>query len=286
MREEIITIGQHSVVGILTSNGPHETLPTIVMVNAGLIHRIGPNRIYVKLARSLASCGFRVFRYDSGANGDSTKTGADTEMECMKKVMDHLEKKLQHSEFVILGMCSGAELACKAALNDTRIRGIVMINGAGLSKGKISSLYPHSEDMIRRRYYLNAIYQPRKWLKLISLRQITPSFKKIVGILARLFVKSYKHVATDPSSEIADPFTELSKNKVRILLIISEGSIVHDILSLSGVDFKKNDYIFLKGVDHTITPLWAQEELKIHITAWLSNIFKPKNLTHMQHDRT
>lgn len=285
MKEEIITIGQHSVVGILTSNDQKEILPTIIMVNAGLIHRVGPNRIYVKLARSLASYGFRVFRYDSGANGDSIKTEAVTEMECLKKVMGYLEKKLQHSEFVILGMCSGAELACHAALNDNRIQAIVMINGAGLSKAKLLSLYPRSDDMIRRRYYLNAIYQPRKWLKLFSLHKIRPSFKKIGSILARLFVKSYKPVRTDPGSEIADPITELSKTNVRVLLIITEGSIVHDILLFSGIDFKKNDYIFLKGVDHTITPVWAQEELKNHITAWLSSIFKPKNLIHMQHDR-
>ena len=47
---------QHRLVGISTrpSTGLDPALPAVVFLNSGIIHRIGPNRLYVRLARALA----------------------------------------------------------------------------------------------------------------------------------------------------------------------------------------------------------------------------------------
>ena len=45
--------------------------PWVVLLNAGIIHRIGPNRLYVQLARRLASRGHAVLRFDLAGIGDS-----------------------------------------------------------------------------------------------------------------------------------------------------------------------------------------------------------------------
>ena len=66
MKEYAVLLGKdRSLVGILTENGDtdiseQKDLTGVLLLNAGLIHHIGPNRIYVKMARMLASMGFVV----------------------------------------------------------------------------------------------------------------------------------------------------------------------------------------------------------------------------------
>ncbi|MGH7928173.1 MAG: alpha/beta hydrolase, partial [Candidatus Binatia bacterium] len=75
MREEALLLGKtRSLVGILTD--PPEAkrstrLPGIILLNAGIIHRVGPNRMHVKIARTLAPMGFVVVRFDFSGIGDS-----------------------------------------------------------------------------------------------------------------------------------------------------------------------------------------------------------------------
>jgi len=60
MKEEVLQFGKRSsMVGILHSPAgtPNPELPAVLLLNAGLIHRIGPNRIYVKMARQFAPEG-------------------------------------------------------------------------------------------------------------------------------------------------------------------------------------------------------------------------------------
>jgi hypothetical protein len=75
MREEALLFGKtKSLVGIITD--PPEVkrsnrLPGIILLNAGIIHRVGPNRMHVKIARTLAAMGFVVLRFDFSGIGDS-----------------------------------------------------------------------------------------------------------------------------------------------------------------------------------------------------------------------
>lgn len=45
--------------------------PAVILLNAGLVQRSGPFRVYAQLARALASCGFVVLRFDLSGRGDS-----------------------------------------------------------------------------------------------------------------------------------------------------------------------------------------------------------------------
>ena len=65
---------EKSLLGILTEPlvpVPAEPLPTLLLLNAGLLHRVGPFRMHVDLARRLARLGFPVFRLDLSGKGDS-----------------------------------------------------------------------------------------------------------------------------------------------------------------------------------------------------------------------
>ena len=73
--EEAVIFGEnHSLDGIITNPaaaGPIDSSPGVILLNSGLVHRVGPNRVYVKLARRLAGLGLTVLRFDYSGVGDS-----------------------------------------------------------------------------------------------------------------------------------------------------------------------------------------------------------------------
>src|SRR5688500_20259796 len=67
LRERAIRFGSgERLVGILTdpADGEDAQRPTAVFVTAGMLHRVGPNRLYVTLARRLARLGVPSMRFD------------------------------------------------------------------------------------------------------------------------------------------------------------------------------------------------------------------------------
>ena len=112
MRERSIFLGSDSrMTGIITSPDdaqPGAGLPAILLLNAGLIHHVGPNRMYVDLARRLANHGFTSIRFDMTGIGDSDR--ADMELPYVeqtvadiREAMDGLEEELGVQDFVLMG---------------------------------------------------------------------------------------------------------------------------------------------------------------------------------------
>lgn len=106
----------------------------VVLVNAGVIHRVGPHRSAVKLARALAPDGFTVLRFDLSGVGDSRPATAARSfhtqaVEDIRDAMDLLHRQYQVREIVLFGICSGAVHALATALADDRVSGLVMVDG-------------------------------------------------------------------------------------------------------------------------------------------------------------
>ena len=133
MTEEVVTFGcSQSLVGILT-NPPLTTLgklsPGIIILGAGLVHRVGPNRLSVKIARVLGQLGFINLRFDYSGIGDSSvrkdnlpyhKSVILETQEAMDLV--HSAKGIQH--FILLGICTGATNSFEVARRDPRVRAV------------------------------------------------------------------------------------------------------------------------------------------------------------------
>ena len=88
----------------------------IVFINAGIIHRIGPNRIYVEQARLLASRGYLVVRFDISGIGDSNSINENNDLVesgiCDTiEVIDYIKTKYNIHNVGLIGICSGADIA-------------------------------------------------------------------------------------------------------------------------------------------------------------------------------
>ena len=74
MRETILNFGPAGgLLGIVSEpeTSPAEDQPILVILNAGVVNRVGPYRLNVELGRSLAEAGFRSVRMDLSSMGDS-----------------------------------------------------------------------------------------------------------------------------------------------------------------------------------------------------------------------
>ncbi len=139
MREELITIGDEAVVvGVLSEpDKPIQNTyekPMVLLTNAGVVHRIGPYRQWVNLARRLCDDGFSVYRFDLTGFGDSDmRTDYREEEERvisdMIEVMDHMEKTKGTKRFVLIGLCSGALYGHQVVVVDKRVVSTIFLDG-------------------------------------------------------------------------------------------------------------------------------------------------------------
>jgi dienelactone hydrolase len=126
----------HSLVGVLTKAGldGNPMRPAVVLLNAGIVHRVGPNRLHVRIARELARHGFASLRFDLSGIGDSLSRTDGLSLRAaaladIREAMDFVAAELQVSSFILIGLCSGADLAFRAAMADGRVVGAVLIDG-------------------------------------------------------------------------------------------------------------------------------------------------------------
>jgi dienelactone hydrolase len=133
-----VTFGRrHPLFGILhrPPTAPR-LLPPIVLASAGTVHRIGPHRLYVTLARRWARLGFHVLRLDLSGIGDSPPADDGVEnvtyprdgLLDLGEALGWLGQVASAERFIVAGLCSGGDFAFQMGLCDPRVAGAVILN--------------------------------------------------------------------------------------------------------------------------------------------------------------
>ncbi|MEJ1962101.1 MAG: alpha/beta fold hydrolase [Gammaproteobacteria bacterium] len=157
---------RQSLVGIISKpvSANATSAPAVIIFNTGIVHRIGHHRMYVKLARMLAERGRTVVRFDFSGVGDSKpRSGGLSPLAAsladIKDVLDSVEKTHRISQFVLVGLCSGADHAVLYGHTDPRVVGFVLMD---------PTMPPTP------RYYLHYVLQRltsvRNWISFVTLR--------------------------------------------------------------------------------------------------------------------
>ncbi len=121
--------------GIVTTPAePKQGAPAVVVLNAGLVHRAGPFRMHVELARRLAGLGFLVMRMDQSALGDGApRPGGlayeDRAVIDARQAFDFLAERYGASRFHVMGLCAGAMNAHRVAVVDDRVVAASLLDG-------------------------------------------------------------------------------------------------------------------------------------------------------------
>ncbi|MBK8256281.1 MAG: alpha/beta fold hydrolase [Polyangiaceae bacterium] len=135
VNEKPIQFGQNrGLVGIVTVPTTLDVdRPAVIILNAGLIHRVGPFRLNVDLARRLVERDWLVFRIDQSGLGDSAARPGTLHYEeravlDAQDAMDALSARLGVKRFIVVGLCAGGLSTHRAALEDERIVGGVLLD--------------------------------------------------------------------------------------------------------------------------------------------------------------
>jgi pimeloyl-ACP methyl ester carboxylesterase len=171
MKEEALLLGPYrSLVGVYTPPGSGQEIDLVaVILNAGLIHHVGPHRLHVTLARALAARGVGSLRVDLSGIGDSSARPDNLPAQELaalepREIMDDMARR-GHRRFVLFGICSGARQALQAAVGDPRVTGVVMVN-PGTTTGDAESTSRAATQFYLRR----SLWNWRAWFNFFSGR--------------------------------------------------------------------------------------------------------------------
>ncbi|MEC5161202.1 MULTISPECIES: alpha/beta fold hydrolase [unclassified Janthinobacterium] len=109
----------------------HGATAGIILFNAGIVHRIGPHRLNVRLARALAGRGIASIRFDLAGLGDSRRADGSVGFEAqavadLRAAMTALGQATGLRRFGLFGFCSGGFHSYNAAQRDERVAGILL----------------------------------------------------------------------------------------------------------------------------------------------------------------
>jgi alpha-beta hydrolase superfamily lysophospholipase len=106
--------------------------PPIVLTNAGCVNRVGPHRLYVKMARRWGQLGFDVLRVDLSGIGDTPVAPGDKEnLTYPPSALDDLREAMRAAggqRAIIAGLCSGGDYAFQLAAHDGSVAGAWLLN--------------------------------------------------------------------------------------------------------------------------------------------------------------
>lgn len=279
MRELTVNFGNNnSLYGIVSEPSPGESTSSqaaFILLNSGLLHRIGPNRVYVKIARQLAQLGFTTLRFDLSGIGDSPNRDDNmpfmrSSMLEVRQAMDYLAATRDIHRFILTGICSGADLAVRVACEDARVTGIAPID-----------FYTVPSMGYLRSMYMRRLVNPRSWWKLLTGKsELWSNIRKKLMSQQPSPSRRVEAVIDEDSwppapAKVRPMLETLAKKQVKMCFVYSSGSSAH-------YNFKQHfertvqqlqrqaelDVVHHPTADHGFTLLHSQQKLLETIITW------------------
>ncbi|MBC3909449.1 serine aminopeptidase domain-containing protein [Undibacterium umbellatum] len=263
------------------SSADARALPCVILCNIGANHRVGNHRLYVTLARNLASQGFYVLRFDKSGIGYSRATPdekendvhADSGVDDLSSAMYFMQGKYHSPSFVMTGLCSGAYMAYLSALRDERVTGLVLINQLTYRWREGDTIEARKKATIKStHFYVQALAKGDTWKRVIKgqvdFRQIGGNLLRRVGKRLRThwqLLSTYLMHNNLFLGHVVRNFQDLEARGTELVLIYEASDTAVDVMTEQfGRHAKllgKSERICLKffnGADHTFTPRWSQ----------------------------
>ena len=290
MTEHAVRFGASgSLIGVITDPPDADAArgrPAIILLGAGLVHHVGPHRLYVKLARMLARQGYVVLRFDFSGIGDSGVRRDNLPLERSavaetQEAMNWLSTARRVDTFVLMAVCSGAGFSFRTACADRRVVGVSLINAAGHRWGTSDelnrTLMHHYLRMLRSRSF-----RGKNWRKLLRLDFDRHTILRTMAARIKALFGRRSPVARKEAHEavqVIAGFESLMARGVRVLIVYSEGDEGWDyyqlflrdrlagLLSSSGLELT-----IVAGANHTFTLLPHQRDLFGILGRWVERI--------------
>jgi hypothetical protein len=229
-----------SMFGVLTE-GTEDGAASVGMVwiGAGALRHTGPNRVWVESARRWAARGVPTVRVDLEGLGDSEGPEGPVPTDDLYTpsrlrqtiaVLDHLSAQGVADRFVLGGLCSGAYLSMHAALDDDRVRGLLLLNLNAF-------FWTDALTAERETYSSMTALRGRGWRGLAQRGVSLDRMRTVASSLrpARLRAGAGRPVERSQSADIEVALDQLRERGTETLLLFSRGEALLDQLSRQGV---------------------------------------------------
>jgi pimeloyl-ACP methyl ester carboxylesterase len=260
----------------------------VLLLNAGAVHHIGPNRLHVALSRYLARRGHVVLRMDVSGIGDSPPRRDAPEnvvyskhaLEDVRAALDYLQREVGVTDVHAVGLCSGAYNAFKAAVAKLPLEGAILINPLTFFwKEGMSLQYEFTEHRVATdimRYRANA-FRLDSWLKLLNgnvdLRELSQVFARRMRTRALGPLRSVGRALGIPlSDDLPGELASVMRGGIRLHFIFAGRDPGRELLSsLGGAPARrlaagdKLEVQIIAGADHTFTDRTTRAELVVAI---------------------
>ena len=248
----------------------------VILLNAGVLHRVGPHRLHVILARRLAQAGLTSLRLDLGGIGDSVAssdaaTFRESAVADTRTAMTGVTGALGSERFVIFGVCSGADNAIATAIADDRVAGIVLVD---------PPTYPTRRGQLRdlrmRVAKRGGPGDVVRWGVQVAERRL----RRAVARLGRGTVEEAHSQGRElpPAASFGAQLTALLERGVRIFAVYSgihgarynhADQLFERFPALRG----RLDHAYFPTANHTFTELDTQAKLIDAVTGWITKRF-------------
>jgi pimeloyl-ACP methyl ester carboxylesterase len=233
LNEDAVLFGAgRSLVGILSHPADFDPArPAVLLLNAGLMHRAGPYRVYVKLARQLASLGFLVLRFDFSGVGDSLRREDDVPQNRANpletlEAMDYLEAAWGTRQFLSMGICRGAWVSFATACQDPRLIGLALINPDTLADDRQSAIRSHLHT---RSAVVGSLTRFSTWLRV--LRRPSHYRAQFAMLISHLGSPLQRGARLTEADQVATRLGSLAARGVDTLFLFSERDSSHDYVA-------------------------------------------------------
>jgi hypothetical protein len=220
-----------TLVGVVSEPPPGARRAKVacIFLNAGFTHHVGPQRIYVHVARRLAAAGVTALRFDHSGIGDSagrqdSMAFEDSTVLEAQEAMTFLESTRGVREFVLIGICWGADNALRACRHDHRVVGVAAVDFYAL---------PSVRNLVRS--HRARLVDPRSWLALLCGR--SPALGRIVhGVLdaARRKLSRAEVITSEGLMPVLSPAAiaaqlgEVVDRGVKLCMVYAQGAPAYD----------------------------------------------------------
>lgn len=275
IRERVLRFGQTgALVGILSEPLPGTTTnarPGVLLLNAGLLHRVGPCRLYVNIARRLAASGYAVLRFDLSGIGDSEKRRdkmpfSEAAGREIIEAMDQLGDMAGTDRFVLMGLSRGANQSLALGVTDPRVAGMVCLDP-----------WAYRTAGFWLRYYASRVRKLSTWKNFVAVR-----LKRLISRSRRPEQEIMPHpLSSFPRQEdVAEMLETLVQRGVQLYYVFSGGrENLYNYTRQFEDAFHKIDFgdklraEYLPGSSHIFGDLFHQRYLVNTIDDWMCGLW-------------
>jgi hypothetical protein len=267
MREAAFRFGRaRHLVGIDGVPAPVGDAVGVILLNAGLVHRIGPFRMHVELTRRLNALGYPTLRLDLSTIGDSAATGESqtrNQQICadVEDAMALLRQQAGCQRFVLVGLCAGADKAHTVARDPQsheKVSGAIFLDG-----------FAYRTLGFKLRHYLPRVLDPRRWWRRL-VRKLNPGVQENPAFA----------VAPLPREVVSADLKGMVERGLKLCFVYTGGINMYfnhqrqfrecfgPVMASPAVSAS-----YLEEIDHTYALTGDRQRLVDHIDQWLRHNF-------------